>query len=118
MATNLVYEAGDQLSVVCTAPTTPSAGDPVLFGQLPGVALTDEDTAGKTSVAFRGVFDLSVEAVNNSGNSAVAAGDKIYYETGQTPVLNKDNVSGVYFGIAMETVTLGATATIQVRVGY
>ena len=118
MATNRKYESGKQLAVACTAPATPSSGDPVLFGQRPGVALTDEDAAGLTTVQFDGVFDLSVQAVNNGGNSAVAAGDKLYYEAGQTPVLNKDNVSGVFFGYAKEAILEGATATIEVIVGY
>jgi predicted RecA/RadA family phage recombinase len=118
MATNQVYEVGDQLSVVCTAPATPSSGDPVLLGQLAGVALTDEATDGTTSVAFKGVFDVSVQAVNNTTGSAVAAGDVVYYDAAATPKINKDNVAGVRFGIALEAVTSGATATIQVRVGY
>jgi predicted RecA/RadA family phage recombinase len=61
MATNRKYESGKQLAVACTAPATPSSGDPVLFGQRPGVALTDEDAAGLTTVQFDGVFDLSVQ---------------------------------------------------------
>jgi hypothetical protein len=48
----------------------------------------------------------------------VSAGDKLYYEAGQTPVLNKDNVSGVFFGYAKEAILAGATATIEVIVGY
>lgn len=115
MAKNLKY-SGDAytLDVACTAPTTPASGDPVLVGVLPGVALTDERADGKTTVQFRGVFNLSVEGVNNAGNSAVAVGDAIYYEAGEDPVLNKDSVSGVLFGIALGTVGSGLTATIPV----
>jgi hypothetical protein len=42
----------------------------------------------------------------------------VYYDSANTPKINKDNVAGVRFGIALEAVTSGATATIQVRVGY
>jgi predicted RecA/RadA family phage recombinase len=118
MATNMVYADGDQLAVACTAPTTPASGDPVLYGQRPGVALTDEDSDGLTTVAFKGVFNLSVKGENASGNNAVAAGDILYYEAGQTPVLNKDATNGVRFGYAGGAVSSGATATIPVHVGY
>lgn len=117
MATNLVYEHGDALAVACTDPATPASGDPVLFGQLPGVALTDEDTDGLTSVRFRGVANLSVRGYTGAAGAAIAAGDVVYYKAGATPVLDVDT-SGVRFGIAMQAVASGATATIQVRIGY
>jgi predicted RecA/RadA family phage recombinase len=117
MATNCVYKDGDQLSVTCTAPTTPSSGDPVLFGDVPGVALTDEDAAGKTTVKFSGVFDLLAEAVNNTTGSAINVNDVLYYDTAATIKINKDNVAGVRFGNAMEAVGSGSSGTIQVRVG-
>ena len=118
MATNRKYEHGQAIRVVCTTPTTPASGDPVLVGQIPGVALTDEDSAGYTSVQFDGVWLLSVKGENASGNNAVAAGDILYYEAGQTPPINKDATNGVRYGYALEAVTSGATATIQVKVGY
>jgi predicted RecA/RadA family phage recombinase len=117
MATNIIYDYGDELAVACTQPTTPVSGDPVLFGQLPGVALTNEHSDGTTSVKFRGVAELSVKGHNGSADTAITAGAVVYYKTGATPVLNVDS-SGVRFGIAMEAVTSGATATIQVRIGY
>ncbi|OLT24407.1 hypothetical protein BJF79_13780 [Actinomadura sp. CNU-125] len=117
MATNIVYNDGDRLAVVCTQPATPASGDPVLFGQLPGVALTSEHSDGTTSVQFEGVAELSVIAHNGTAGAAVAAGDVVYYDSAATPVLNV-NTSGVRYGIAMEAVTSGATSTIQVRIGY
>jgi predicted RecA/RadA family phage recombinase len=118
MATNTVHMWTESLALVCTAPTTPASGDPVLCGQIPGVALVDEDALGVTTVALDGVFDLSVKGENAGGNNAVAAGDILYYEAGQTPPLNKDATNGVRFGYALEAVSSGATATIAVRVGY
>jgi predicted RecA/RadA family phage recombinase len=118
VATNIVAEDGDQLYVTCTQPATPKSNDPVLVGQLPGVALADEQADGKTSVKFNGVANLSVKGENNSGNSAVANGDILYYETGQTPPVNKDATAGVRFGYALGTVGSGATATIPVKIGY
>lgn len=117
MAKNRVYRRGEELSLVCTDPATPNSGDPVLFGQVPGVALTTEDANGNTSVALEGVFNLSVKGVDGSGNAAVAAGDILYYVSGDTPVLSK-KATGVRFGYAMAAVSSGATATIAVKLGY
>lgn len=118
MATNQVYDEGDQLSVVCTDPASPNSGDPVLFGTLGGVALTKKGDGGNastnTSVAFEGVFTLSVKGVNGSGNAAIAAGDTVYYVTGDTPKLSA-KTTGVKFGVALAAVASGATTAIMVR---
>lgn len=116
MAKNGVYMWTRSRPLTCTDPTTPASGDPVLCGQIPGVALANEDTAGVTTVALDGAFDLSVKGVDGSGNATVAAGDAIYYVTGDTPKLSK-KTSGVLFGYALAGVTSGATATITVEVG-
>ena len=118
MAKNTVYMWNRSLPLVCTAPATPQSGDPVLCGQIPGVALTTEDSNGVTTVALDGVFDLPVKGEGSGGNTAVAAGDILYYEAGQTPPINKDATSGVRFGYALGAVTSGATATIPVLGGY
>lgn len=117
MAKNRVYAEGRQLSVAVTDPDTPASGDPVVVGQLPGVALTDERPDGTTTVAFEGVFELPVRGVDSAGNSAVAVGDILYYVAADTPQLSKKN-TGVRFGYALGTVTAGATATIPVKIGY
>jgi len=118
MATNRVYDPGYRLSVVCSHPSAPDSGDPVRYGYLTGVALTDEGDGGndstKTTVDFGpSVWDLSVEGVDDSGNSAVAVGDPIFYTDADDPVLNKKH-SGYFFGIALETVGSGETGTINV----
>ncbi|MFV2172333.1 capsid cement protein [Actinomadura sp. LOL_016] len=121
MAKNEIFKHGDNLSVTVTHPTAPVSGDVVRYGQIVGVATTSEDSvSGKTSVTFRGVHELSVKGVNGSGNSAVAAGDKLYYVDADTPVLSKKD-TGVFAGYAWEsagnpgTVASGATAAIPVR---
>lgn len=120
MATNEVIAPRDTLSLACTHPTTPEAGGPVIFGVLPGVALTKEGEGGNKSteatVALDGVFKLSVKGADGSGNAAVTAGDRLYYKSDATPVINK-NSGGVPFGIALEGVGSGSTATIKVKVG-
>ena len=117
MAKNIKFDKGDQLSVVCTHPAVPVNSDPVRVGQKPGVALTEERADGTTTVKFDGVATLSVKGVDGGGNSAVAAGDILYYVDADTPVLSKKN-TGVRFGYALAAVTSGATASIDVAIGY
>lgn len=127
MAKNQVFRTtgAENYSVTCSHPTTPASGDPVRYGALVGVAQTAEDTAGQTTVAFDGVWLLSVKGVDGVGNSAVAAGDRLYYVDADTPALSK-KATGYFAGNAVEavvsgvtshagTVTAGATATIPVR---
>lgn len=114
MATNNVHAWTQSLTLACSHPTTPSSGDPVVYGQLPGVALTDEDADGLTTVALDGVWNLAVKGETTS-NAAVSAGDILYYDSG---VVNKDSSNGIRFGYALGAVDSGATTTIPVRVGY
>lgn len=103
--------------MTCTDPTTPASGDPVHVGQIPGVALVAEDTAGLTTAALDGEFTLSVKGVDGGGNSAVADGDILYYVDADTPKLSK-KTTGVRFGYARGAVISGATTTIPVEIGY
>lgn len=125
MATNQTrdYMGVWHKSLICTHPATPSSGQPVRCGSETGMALTDESTAGTdlsgnltgyTSVdtgPFRAKF--SVKGVNDSGNSAVADGDTIFYVDADTPVLSKKS-SGYFFGFARGVVLTGATTIIEV----
>lgn len=118
MADNLVFQDVRALSVVCSDPATPASGDPVRYGALGGVAVTDESAGGNptgyTSVDFgAAVYTLSVKAVDDSGNSGVAVGDALFYVDADSPKLSKKQ-SGYFFGFALQTVTSGGTATIQV----
>lgn len=114
MATNRIYEAGKFLALAATYPATPSSGDPVLVGLLPGVAVTDEDsTTLKTSIDFGpSVYDLSVVA----SHGAIAAGDTVFASQASPIVLSNDPEGGVPFGTALEAIASG-TATINVKVG-
>jgi len=115
MAKNLNHKEVDGLRVVCSHPTTPVSGDPVRYGEMTGVALVAEDADGYTQADFtpgRG-WDLSVKGIDGSGNSAVAAGDKIYYVDADTPVLSK-KATGRFFGFANGTVASAGTGTIEV----
>jgi predicted RecA/RadA family phage recombinase len=114
MATNLIQD-GKILRL--TVGSGIKSGNPVSVGNgLHGVALTDYESGdAKASIQMEGVFDLSVQAVNDAGNSAVAVGDRLYYAGSATPWLSK-KASGKFFGIALETVGTGETATINVLI--
>lgn len=119
MAKNIIFGGRSTLDVTCTQPATPASGDPVLFGDHPGVAVTDERANGKTTVAFADgntVVEIPVKGIDAGGNSAVVEGDKLYYVSADTPKVSKKN-TGVPYGTAMAGVGSGLTATIRVRIG-
>lgn len=109
MATNYVQK-GDVIKLPVASGKT--SGDPDLVGSIPVVCLTDRDSDGNAECALVGVFDVSVEAENNSGNVAVSVGDTLYSDSG---TINKDATDGTEFGVALEAITSGETATINVR---
>lgn len=118
MATNMVRDQIDRINVVVSDPATPASGGPVRYGLLTGVALVNEGGGGniatETTVDFGArEWKLSVKGVNDSGNSAVAVGDAIFYVDADTPKLSKKS-SGYFFGIAQEVVNSAATTTIRV----
>jgi predicted RecA/RadA family phage recombinase len=117
MAKNEVFRDADRLQVAATDPTTAASGDPVVYGQRPGVCEVSEDANGLASVKFSGEFTFSVKGVDGSGNIAVAEGDILYYVSADTPKLSK-KATGVRYGYAAAAVTSGATATIPVIIGY
>lgn len=112
MAKNQVFEEGKRLSLVCTFPATPASGVPVLVGEMPGVAATDERSDGTTSVDLGpSVYSLPV----TSAVSAIALGDRLY-ATKASPVVVSNIATGVPFGFALGVVGLGLTVTINVKV--
>lgn len=118
MAKNTVYMWTKSRPLTCSQPATPQSGDPVVCGQIPGVALTAEDSNGLTTVALDGVFDLVVKGETTT-DAAIAVGDVLYYDAAATPhKINKDATNGVRFGYAHAAVASGATSTIPVEVGY
>lgn len=122
MAANRQFAPTNTLTVPDTTLTGANdpfeSGDPVLFGvgAVPAVCLNDEADSqvvvefGTALVCYR----LPVVGVDGAGNSAVAAGDLVYYDTG---VINADDANGAVYGTALEPVASGATTTIVVAVG-
>lgn len=115
MAKNRRYEFGRQFAVAVPAGTI--SGDPVVLGQVPGVAVIDRATDGTATCQFDGVYDIPVKGIDATANAAVAAGDILYHVAADTPRLSK-KATGVRFGYALAPVAAGATTTIPVKVGY
>lgn len=120
MATNL-KRTHPVFPVVVTHPTAPDSGDPVRFGKLCGVALTDEGGGGnaatETTVDFRQqVWTLTVD--DNEGTGIAPGAILYYHDTGTgTPATSVNNTAtsaDAVFGIALGT--LGANATGEIDV--
>lgn len=122
----------NHVGVVVTDPASPVSGDPVRWGLIPGVAeVTMDAVTSLTTVILSCIAELSVKGVDQSGNSAVAAGDKLYYVDADTPKISKKNTGtpyGTAFGNALTDnsadtrtgtlVSSAGTATIRVLVGH
>lgn len=117
MAKNRKFANGRQLSLVCADPAVPVSGDPVRFGEIGAVALTDERTDGTTTVDFGpAVYRLNVHD-NLAGG--VLVGQKIYYEDtahGSPATKLGNQVTGAegFFGYAMQALGNGVTGVIDV----
>lgn len=116
MAKNIKQGALNQtvnrVSWQCSDPATPASGDPVRFGVRCGVAETAEDTDGDTTVLLNCYAELSVKGVDGSGNSAVAAGDALYYVDADTPKISK-KATGTPIGYAYGSKTMDGTADVH-----
>lgn len=115
-------QPGDFINAAATSPATVASGDPVLVGQIPGVAVTAEGAGDNKStectIMTRGVFKLPVKAVDGSGSSAVQVGDQITYTAADDPPLSKKAVGTgtIHFGYALGALTSGSTGSIPVLV--
>jgi predicted RecA/RadA family phage recombinase len=100
-------------NVVTISATGYSSGDPVVEGQLVGVAVADSTSGGETAVSVKGVHALTVYGVDDDGSNAVEMGNLLTINKYDTNEISKKK-SGVPFGIALEAVSRGSTATIEV----
>lgn len=107
MATNIIFEEGDSITLPVPAGTL--SGEPVLVGSLPGVALTSrDDTTGTATVRLEGVALLNVAgAITN-------VGDPVYIVTADRS-LTATATGNTVFGYALDSKATG-TAPIRVRI--
>lgn len=115
MAKNVKYEPGWRKAYACTKPDEPDSGDPVRIGNMTGIALLDEDAAGKT-VVDKGPFSAKF-TVKDNGGAGIGVGDTIWYHDDQTPPLDNVPAGGYFYGYAEEAVANGETAIIEVSHG-
>jgi len=116
------YKVGDNVDVVESVLVHPThtdglakSGDQAVVGSLVGVVNNDALATTDTCVlSTRGVYLLPVTGVDGSGNAAVAVGDQLYIDPAAAAAINKKATKTV-FGIALEAVNSGATATIKVK---
>jgi predicted RecA/RadA family phage recombinase len=114
MAKNRKFETGSN-PLPLLVPAGVKSGDPVVVGQIPGVALLDSQYPAKTATDCGGVYNFSVEGKNKAGEKAIAEGDIIYIKEGKLSVNNEE---GTRFGYAMGAVVKNKTEVIPVKVGY
>lgn len=96
--------------------STVASGSPVNIGTggLHGIAMADIANGAVGSVAIREthVVTYPVKGIDGSGNSAVAVGDKLYWD-GSSAFYDK-KTTGTLVGYANGAVTSGNTSTIEV----
>lgn len=99
--------------VVVSDPAAPDSGDPVRFGSMTGIAMLDEGDGGVA--ATETVVDFGMYVANHPVTDVVAGiavGDTVYYVDANDRLENL--TTGTPYGIALETVDAGLTATIKV----
>lgn len=123
MAANKAIERA--VSVSFPVPTTISSGDPVMVGDIPGVAETTE-ADGVATISMEGAYFLSVlasDGISPISGVALKPGDPVYADGGSTDsttnitsgfTLDADD-SKPLFGYVLDGVTSGATATVRVK---
>lgn len=112
MATNLVQKDGRYVNLA--VPSGITSGDPVVVGDLHGVALTDRSTSGYSAVDLSGVYDLTVTGTSQTGDTAGEIGDPVFIDISAL-TLNLDSTKK-FFGYLLEAVTAGGAVARHVRI--
>ena len=118
MATNRIQSRGRYLTL--NVGSGKKSGDPVMVGFISGVCQNDASAVSPypATVDTEGVYNLTVDGIDQAGNSAVAVGDKLYFIVANTPPISKVNTGGLQYGLALGTVVSGVhTTVIAVKVG-
>jgi len=110
-----------QLGHVDPGDTFVDKGQPVLVGNnIVGVAFTSALAATDlVAIDTEGIWQLSVIATDQNGNSAVAVGDELFIDkTAYTLSKNYNKNAGVRFGYALYAIGAGETDVIPVKVHF
>lgn len=112
MAKNLVQDESRYFNVAASYPAVPVSGSPIVYGAVPGVALTGEgeggNAAGEVTMDTGGTYALTV-------TGAITAGAIVYFVT-VDGTLTATVGTNIRFGYAMAA--QAATGVIPVKVGY
>jgi hypothetical protein len=102
-AKNILYEPSTQLLCTVTDPASPDSGDPVRVGFITGIAETDENSDGLTTVNF-GTYTCEVTVYAEIDD--IIAGTPLFYSDRIHGVT--DNYTTAYFfGQATSSITCG-----------
>lgn len=102
MALNRAYAEANQIKVPVPADT--ESGDPVVVGELNGVALIDEQDDGEATCQFDGAFYFEL-------TGPISAGDPVTV----TDVGAEGGTGSDTFGHALTDVASGVTTDVPVR---
>lgn len=110
MARNIIFNDGDSLSVPVISGTV--SGDAVVWGNQPGVALTDRSDGGNATgyatVKFSGVIEVELAG-------AVDA-DAVYIDPTDYALTLTDSADDVFFGVCLGA-SDATTDLVYVRIG-
>lgn len=111
MAKNVIFHNGDKLSIPVLSGVV--SGSPVVLGSyLPGIALTDRNSAGLATCKFSGVVLVSVVAAG-----AQAIGAPIFITTATGVLTDAAGAGKVFYGVLLTTIAGAATVSVRVRIG-
>lgn len=116
-------QRGEAFSVAKTAlaPSTFSVGDPVVYDDLPAVAMSGSSKAGTTEATIwtYGIYNLKVNAP--TGQAAVA-GATIYFiptaANGTHLTTHSGATGAVRWGYTLVAISASTAPTVNVKVGY
>lgn len=124
MATNEIFDNGNQFSVLAAQVTTPTSAAnkvssaPALVGTLPVVLQTTPedgiDGVSRVTVKTNGMHEFPVTAVGSN----ITVGARLYALTAPAASLTLNNTAtnSTLFGFAMGEVTSGETSIIRVLI--
>lgn len=92
-----------------------TAGEPVIIGQIPGVALENTDVNGNAAVALEGIWYLQVKGYVAGTATALTAGQRVYLSA--NGAILDGTTTNTYFGKILDPVASGVTVTVRVLLG-
>ena len=109
MAKNELLNPGRRITIAVPAGVV--SGDPVVVGELVGVAQIDRQSDGNTTIDTEGVYELTV-------TGAITLGAPVYavVASGLVTSLTATSTSNTRFGIALAA--QGSTGKVPVKIGY